>query len=293
MGEILTYAVIGGDERQVWLSRLLAQDGNFVVTAGMERFPFGWMIPKVDFKCAAEQADRIILPDPAFTKDGRLYAPYAASEVKWDKNVEDILKGKRIWCGRWEEGGKVRLAPGSWCCGDIIFEDYSLDKGVRIAYGLQAAEGALAYAGRETHSVLSECRCMVLGLEETGVFLIQRLAALGAAVTAVSEKRDARLWAEALGIRAIEKKMLAEAGSFDLVFSTMPGAGLDGMSLELCAPEGMVFLLSGHLGQEDMKTARKWGIPVMELENQLECYAPKTVARAVKKAVSGPESVSC
>ena len=63
-----TFGVIGGDRRQAELARLLAADGNTVLTYGLERWKPGGVV-SLD---QAAMTDVVILPLPLCKGDGVL-----------------------------------------------------------------------------------------------------------------------------------------------------------------------------------------------------------------------------
>lgn len=83
-----SFALIGGDMRQAYLGRLLAQDGNDVYVYGLERHGFGRIVkPETDIKLIMEQANVVVLPLPVLQDGKRLNAPLSNAPHK----IVDIL----------------------------------------------------------------------------------------------------------------------------------------------------------------------------------------------------------
>ena len=81
MDKSLTLAVIGGDERQVFLASLALADGHAVRTFALDRANIAGAAVCSDAASCTEGADAVLLPVPVMQGDGLLRAPLARTET--------------------------------------------------------------------------------------------------------------------------------------------------------------------------------------------------------------------
>ena len=98
MRHTLTFALAGGDVRQVCLGEMLAADGNRVQTVGLERHETA--LPSCsDYRALFAQADVILLPMPVMGIRGRLNAPLANAPYRLTDLLDAIPAGKPVYGG--------------------------------------------------------------------------------------------------------------------------------------------------------------------------------------------------
>ena len=110
MGKSLTLAVIGGDERQVFLASLALADGHAVRTFALDRANIEGAAVCSDAASCTEGADAVLLPVPVMQGDGLLRAPLARTETDVTQVLDAIPAGVRR-CGPLSAacpGGAVR-----------------------------------------------------------------------------------------------------------------------------------------------------------------------------------------
>ena len=93
MGKSLTLAVIGGDERQVFLASLALADGHAVRTFALDRANIEGAAICSDAASCTEGADAVLLPVPVMQGDGLLRAPLARTETDVMQVLDAIPAG--------------------------------------------------------------------------------------------------------------------------------------------------------------------------------------------------------
>ena len=93
MGKSLTLAVIGGDERQVFLASLALADGHAVRTFALDRANIEGAAVCSDAASCIEGADAVLLPVPVMQGDGLLRAPLARTETDVMQVLDAIPAG--------------------------------------------------------------------------------------------------------------------------------------------------------------------------------------------------------
>ncbi len=93
MDKSLTLAVIGGDERQVFLASLALADGHAVRTFALDRANIAGAAVCSDAASCTEGADAVLLPVPVMQGDGLLRAPLARTETDVMQVLDAIPAG--------------------------------------------------------------------------------------------------------------------------------------------------------------------------------------------------------
>lgn len=269
-------AVVGGDMRQVYLARLLSEDGNTVMTCGLERGD----APFADSALEIHNAELVILPIPVF-RGGEFNCPL--SEKAW--SADDLFS--QLHCKQTLLGGMTSSIPLSVkekYPVDII--DYYSREEVQIENAVPTAEGAIMRAIMETNISLQECNCLVVGYGRIGKILSHRLRAIEAAVTVAARKISDRAWSEAYGYRSIEILQLREmVHEFDVIFNTVPTMLFDKTTLDAVKSDCLLVELASHPGGFDLKTVKENNLRVIDANGLPGKISPVSAARTIKKAI--------
>ena len=177
MDKSLTLAVIGGDERQVFLASLALADGHAVRTFALDRANIAGAAVCSDAASCTEGADAVLLPVPVMQGDGLLRAPLARTETDVMQVLDAIPAGVPAF------GGAVpfRLHARAVQCG-VRLIDYLSREELAIRNAVPTCEGALQLAMEQTDCTIQGAHVLVIGAGRIGFLLAVRLHALGAQV---------------------------------------------------------------------------------------------------------------
>ena len=266
-----TFGVIGGDRRQAELGRLLAGDGHFVRTYGLER----WKPVGAGTLERAAASDVVILPLPLCRGDGVLNCEEGA--VPTADLFRRLQPGQRILAGQVGPLPRgVGVAVGVWVV------DYFLGLELGVANAVPTAEGAVQTAMERLDRTLLGLDCLVLGFGRIGKLLSCRLHGLGARVTATARRPEDLAWIRAYGYRALETgKLDGCLGAFGAVFNTVPFPVLGGPLLAQLPPDCLLMDLASVRGIE----AAEDGPEVLWARSLPGRLSPRSAAAAVRDAV--------
>ena len=265
-------AVIGGDMRQVYLGQMLLEDGQDVVTWGLEKGNGPRPVPLH----MALEADILILPLPA-CRGGKLNLPL----------TETALDPEQLWPRlRYDQlvlGGMTgELAPRLMAEFGLTVVDYYDREELQVANAVPTAEGAIQRVMEATDVTLHGSRCLVLGFGRVGRLLADRLKALGAAVTAAARRYSDLAWMEALGFESLPIKALpGNLGGFDVIFNTVPAPLLDAARLKEVGENCLLVELASAPGGIDAAAAKALGCRLLPMPSLPGAVAPRTAARAI------------
>lgn len=199
----MSILVIGNDQRQLRLCRILCENGYRAYHYSGDRE-------------LIEECSTVILPLP-LSRDGVTVNSVA------DMNLEELsdhLDGKRVFYGMGTPEFTARMRSTAKLMLDYNTLEYFQYENARIT-----ALGALAMAIEELDISLIDCRAMIIGFGRIGKFLAKNLLSLGASV-AVCARRDSDLaFANSLGYRTYDissgfPSSLAEVPN--IIFNTAP-----------------------------------------------------------------------
>lgn len=264
---------IGGDQRMVHLTSLLAQDGYEVRTLGLH---------SGDEKNAGiQEADALVFPYPFSAKEGCV--PTATGLT--------VHPGDVLECAR----------PGIPIIAGMGLEPYvlaqeALGKGFRLMTYMMSepflvsnaelsAEAAVCEAMQRTEEALMGMKMLVVGYGRFGRALAKRLLALGAEVW-IAARRDAqRLLAASDGMHAVSiEDLLKIVSEMRMVLNTVPARVLDTDALKEMKPGTWLLELASAPYGFDREEAKNLGLLCDVLPALPARYAPMSAARAMKLA---------
>lgn len=270
-----TFGVIGGDRRQAELARLLAADGNTVLTYGLERWKPGGVV----LLDQAAVADVVILPLPLCKGDGVLNCE--------EGPVPTLDLFRRLRPEQKILAGQVRPPQRreADACG-LTIEDYFLREELTVANAAATAEAAIQVAMEKLDRTILGMNCLVLGFGRIGKLLSYRLHGLGAHVTASARAPKDLAWIHAYGWKAVETSHLdGELGDIGVVFNTVPSRVLDESLLAQLPKECLCIDLASQQGI-DLAAAERLGLENIWAKSLPGRFVPCTAAAVIRNAIN-------
>lgn len=278
-----TFAVIGGDLRQAHLAGLLAAEGRSVLTVGFERqIPMSPDVLHVkDAGEAVQRANCVILPLPFSVDGSTVNAPFTRAPISL--------------ASLWEAAGHDTLIAGGMLSEDarqaakthgFRLVDYYAREEMAVRNTVPTAEGALQIAFEELPVTLHGTRCLVLGFGRVGRTLCRSLRGLGANVTGCARSYDDLAWVQTLDCTPLHlEKLAGSAGTFDVVFNTIPACILNADLLTRLKKGCLVIDLASKPGGVDFEAAKRLGVKTVWALSLPGKVAPHTAGRIIKDTV--------
>ena len=99
MLNIKSFGIIGGDKRQLYCARSIADDGYGVFINGFDQCENTSGLKNVSLQTVLDHSDALILPMP-LSKDGiGLFAPFSSSPHNLKELANHIVSDKPVFCG--------------------------------------------------------------------------------------------------------------------------------------------------------------------------------------------------
>ncbi len=268
-------ALVGGDRRNDYLGRALNTLGAEVWVARRKAPEGPGLHHCAGVAEAMAGASVLVCPMPPFGPAGRV----------WSDDPEDVLAltGRDFalmtapslaFSGAFPPAlaSEARRAG----CEPISLGD--LDE-VAILNSIPTAEGAIWMALERTTVTIHDSRSLVLGYGRIGQTLAQTLRALGAHVTVVARRPEARARAVACGCEAVGFDGLARAATgARFAFNTVPALVLVGDVLSRLHPRAVVVDVASGEGGTDFSAASTLGLAAVLAPSLPGRVAPETAA---------------
>ncbi|MBQ2735154.1 MAG: dipicolinate synthase [Clostridia bacterium] len=256
-------AVLGGDERQISMSRALAAYGYEVTVWGLGRCEkrLGKAISCKTWQEAIQGAEAIILPLPASADGVRVHCPLQETDVFLRLSVlSDAISGRVLLGGRISEAIRHLAEQKS-----IRVIDYYDSESLQLKNALPTAEGAISIAMRELPVTVDGIRAGVVGYGRIGSLLAQKLQALGAEVTVYARRREPLILSKLQHHRT--GRLLCNPLQIDppfseqrVIFNTVPHRIFTREVLESLPKDCVLIDLASAPGGIDHNAARELGV---------------------------------
>ena len=276
----MNFAVLGGDERSVYLVERLRRDGHEVATYGMECVP-DHPHSHTGLEETLEGTQCVVLPVPLERKPGLLNAPFGETETTLERVFAALPTGVPVFAGAVRKEARALAAERGIRITDLLAMEELAVKNAALT-----AEGAIAVLIRETDRCLLGADVLIIGAGRIGKLLGLRLKALGAQVTLSARKESDKAWCRSMGLGTADTGELEPILSrFDLAVNTVPSPVLTRDRLR-CLPPGAVLLeLASKPGGMDRQAARELGVRVVDAPGLPGKTAPQSAASAIADTI--------
>lgn len=277
--DFLSFAVIGGDKRQLYCARALCDDGYAVTLGGFDTVSEMKNIEITSPFEAALMSEIIILPLPCVDAKGCIPAPFCKSGIDITPDLLTAMKGKRIFCGM-----KSLLNKACPTLSGYIYDYYEREE-FAVCNAVVTAEGAVEIAMSSYEGTINKAKVLVTGYGRIGKALSRMLVSLGADVTVSARKPSDLAWIELSGCRAVRTDELYKESSYDIIFNTIPAPILSCILLAKIATRAVVIDLASGKGGVDEYAAERLGITHIHALSLPGKAAPKAAGEIVKNTI--------
>lgn len=284
MGAVLDgirLAVIGGDDREIYLIPELQKLGADIIGLGLEKSPLGNSIEHANsFKVIMEKADALLFPMFGADERGLVKAKYSNAPIFLSKEVlESIPHEVPLFIGF----ARPALKMAAKNLGIELIEVANRDE-VAILNSIPSAEGAIQMAMEATNITIHSSESFVLGLGRCGITLVNTLKGMGAKVTAVARKPADLARAVEIGVGVVHSSELScVIGRAEIIFNTVPALILDREMLDKMAREAVIIDIASIPGGTDFEYAQMLGIKAQLAPGLPGIIAPKTAGKILSK----------
>ncbi len=258
---ILKIIVLGGDERQKYLTENLKAKG----------YNTEHIFTKENLKEKINSSDYVVLPLPS-TKDKITVFNTLSDDKIYISDLQEYIKNQKVFtCKLMLEGKNCR--------------DYSILDSFAIKNAVPTAEGAIALAVLHSKKTLFSNKALIIGNGRIGKILSLMLKNMGADVTVSARKESDLSFIEAFNMKNIRTSDInSVASQFDFVFNTVDFPVIDTEFLRGMKKDALLIELASHPGGiYGDKTAAK--CEIINAQGLPGKYSPITAAEILTDTV--------
>lgn len=275
------FGVIGGDMRQLFMSKSILKDGNNVRVFGIDSKKLdGIELSNISIEEVIDSNKYIILPLPVTRDKKTLNAPFSNKMIEINNYLIDMLKNKIIFCGM---SNLLYMSSNRWK--DLNIKDYYSHEEFEILNAIPTAEGSIQIAISEFSGTINSSRCLVLGYGRVGKVLSKLLKDMGADVTVSARNNSDLAWIQVMGYKDVNTNYLPDKLDYDLIFNTVPFKILDYRNLFRCSSGCIIIDLASKPGGVDLDAAQSIGIKAIHALGLPGRFSPMTSGEIVKKII--------
>jgi len=273
----IRFAVIGGDDRELYLISELQKQGAYIVGVGFEKAsPISGMTLAPSLEDAVGQVDVLLFPMFGTDERGVVKAKYSNSPIILNKKVLESIPARVPLVIGFARPALKSVADNL----EIQLVETAKLNELAILNSIPSAEGAIQMAMEATTITIHGSQSFVIGLGRCGWTLSRMLQGIGAHVTGVARKSSDLARAAEMGLRAVHFADLEdEIGCAEIIFNTVPHPILDRKMLEKVARDAVILDLASIPGGTDFEYAQMLGIKALLAPGLPGIVAPKTAGR--------------
>ena len=270
-------AVIGGDDRELYLIPELQKSGAYIFGVGFNNAP---TIPEMSLASTlldvVDKVDALLFPMFGMDDRGFVKAKYSDSPILVTNEVLRAIPNHVPLFIGWARPA-LKLAASRF---DIrVIEVANLDQ-LAILNSIPSAEGAIQMAMEATTITIHGSESFVLGLGRCGWTIARMLQGMGAHVTGVARKPADLARAKEMGIRPVDFLDLDQViGQAEIVFNTIPQMVLEKKILECMLRDAVIIDIASIPGGTDFEYAQMLGIKATLAPGLPGIVAPKTAGK--------------
>ena len=279
------YGILGGDNRNIKLAKLLAKENNIVYTYGLEEAEELLGISKI-YNCnsveeLASSSGIIVGPIP-FSKDGvNVLMPYSNQKITIKECVKKICNNNKLVVGQVSDD-IYNLAKDS----NLEIVDIMKCEELVILNTIATAEGTIQVLMKNTDTILQGLSVLILGFGKVAKTLAYKLYNMQMDVTCAVRKSTDLAWISAYGYNGKNIHELSSyIGDYDIIINTIPAIVVGKKEVEKINNEALVVDLASYPGGIDIDEIKKKDIKYVWALGLPGKVAPETSAKYIRQTI--------
>ncbi len=265
---INTIAVLGGDKRQLFCAKALADYGYNVVLAGFDLLESYGSLELTSLDNALKYADVFLLPLTGVKGD---FIPcyFSDKEIKLTAKVRRALNEKPVIMGRSSSLKGVKAY-------DLLArEDFA------VLNAQPTAEGALCVAIKSYEKTILGSKILVIGYGRIGKALSKMLKAINAEVSVAARSSVKRAYIKSDGNIPVDTHSLDSISGYDIVFNTADAPVITEEILKNSGCDTLIIDLASYPGGVDFNAAEKLGFTAFTASALPGQFSPMTAGEII------------
>ena len=279
------YGILGGDNRNIKLAKLLAKENNIVYTYGLEEAEELLGISKI-YNCNSVEelafSSGIIVGPIPFSKDGvNVLMPYSNQKITIKECVKKICNNNKLVVGQVSDD-IYNLAKDS----NLEIVDIMKCEELVILNTIATAEGTIQVLMKNTDTILQGLSVLILGFGKVAKTLAYKLYNMQMDVTCAVRKNTDLSWISAYGYnRKNIHELSSYVGDYDIIINTIPAIVVGKKEIEKINNETLVVDLASYPGGIDVDEIKKKDIKYVWALGLPGKVAPVTSAKYIRQTI--------
>lgn len=269
------FGIVGGDLRQVYMGRILAEKGFQVMTYGLEQELLEEGCQAAGSLWELMDCSEIILAPVPFTKNkASVFAKRCLEDLDIKLFMRYLKKEHQFFAGNIT----AEMAEACEKAGAFYY-DFMKNQELVMFNAIATAEGTISEVIKKHPVNLHQGKVILLGYGTCGKILAQKLKGISAEVTVCARSGAARMEAAAFGHRAIAFTQLKEEiKTAEFIINTVPAQVLNREVLARVKKDAIIIDIASMPGGADMEAVQEFGIHEEHCLGLPGKYAPKSSA---------------
>ena len=280
--DLKVFTVVGGDKRNIELSKMLGEQGHTVKLFGFVNYELETPM-QCKYLCEAiSDADCIIGPIPCSHNGDALNAPFHNAPV-YVEDLFRLIKPHQMFLAGFIKPELLRLASKY----KIYVTDMLKREDLLIKNAIPTAEGAIKIAIEETDITLHGNRMMVIGYGRIGKVLSGMLRGIGAKVLTVVNSDESAALAESNNHNPVFfEDMESNLKYADVIFNTVPKILLDKRNMVHIRKNTLIIDLASPPYGVEVNDGRDFNLKVLYTNSLPGKIAPVTTSSYILKSIN-------
>ena len=246
------FGFVGGDMRQVYCARILADKGYRICAYGMSESAD--CVSKAEsLDSLAEGSRAIVGPIPLTKNQKDIFSTSENLPAALGELCREMKKGQCLYAGCIPQ----RISDEVKQKGADVY-DFMKDEALTLYNTIATAEGAIAEAISNSPENLGHSSCLVLGYGRCARTLCAYLKGMFCNVTVCARRPEARAMASIISDDTISPEELNKyMGQYSFIFNTVPCRMIDRSLLEKMPDRGVIIDLASAPGGVDYEAAKE------------------------------------
>jgi len=279
----MSFAIIGGDLRNIKLADSLFSEGNSVYIYGFKKASFD--VNHKETECIQEAVMRsevVIGPLPCSNDNETINTPFHDGKILINELFKAMSKKQLFIAGHISEKVANLAQVYNVYCIDILEREE-----MAVLNAIPTAEGAIQIAMEEMPITLHSCNALIMGFGRIGKILAGMLQGIGSQVYVEARKYADLAWIKSYGYKPVYLDDLAGClPKMDVIFNTIPSIVLNANMLSIIKSDCLIIDLASKPGGVDFAKAGEIGLKTIWALSLPGKVAPVTAARYIHETIS-------